>query len=120
MKSIKETKKGDFLKENGDFVLLDGHEEVCQQIRNILKSNVGEWKLGDEDYGIHYSNILTKRINEDLIKDEIRLGISQCSEEITVESIELGYKKELRLLYIELKAYDAKGERYDTSVELLT
>ena len=57
---------------------------------------------------------------EDLIKDEIRLGISQCTEEITIESLELGYKKELRLLYVELKAFGPDGERYDTSVELLT
>lgn len=120
MKSIKENKDGDFLKVDGDFVLIDSHEEVCQQIKTILKSNVGEWKLGDDDYGIHYSNIITKRINEDLIKDEIRLGLSQCSEEITVESLEIGYKKELRLLYVELKAYNAKGERYDSIVELLT
>ena len=120
MKSIKESRKGDFIKEKGDFVLTDGHDEVCQQIRSILKSNISEWKLGDDDYGIHYSNIITKRINEDLIKDEIRLGISQCTEEITIESLELGYKKELRLLYVELKAFGPDGERYDTSVELLT
>lgn len=119
MKSIKETKKGDFQKVNGDFVMVEGHNEVVQQIKSILKSNIGEWKLSDDDYGIHYSNIITKRINEDLIKDEIRLGISQCSEEITIESLELGYKKELRLLYAELKAYGPNGESYDTSVELL-
>ena len=53
------------------------------------------------------------------MKDCIRDGISQCSEDITIESIEIGYKGEhMRLLYIEFKAFFSDGERYDSVIEL--
>lgn len=120
MKSILQDTYGDFKKVDGDFQLIGGHEEVCQQIRDILRSNVGEFSLADDDYGIHYENILGKKINAELIKDEVRLGISQCSKDITIESIEVGYSKEHRLLYVEFRAFDSDGQRYDNAIELTT
>lgn len=117
MNSFLLDKKGDIKKVDGDFSFISGKEEVIQQVKQILKTNAGEWQF-NTDYGIHYENLQQRRINEDLIKDEIRLGLSQCSEEITIESIEIGYKKELRLLYVEFKAYFSDGERYDNTIEL--
>lgn len=117
MNSFLLTSDGDLKKVDGDFPFISGKEEVIQQIKQILKSNIGEWQF-NENYGISYENIQQKRINEDLIKDTIRSGLDQCSEEITIESIEIGYKREYRLLYVELKAYFSDGERYDNIIEL--
>jgi hypothetical protein len=117
MKSFQLDKNGDLKKVNGDFQFVSGKDEVIQQIKQILKTNLGEWKF-NEDYGISYENLQQKRINEDLTKDTIRDGLSKCSENIIIESIEIGYKKSLRLLYIEFKAYFPDGERYDNSIEL--
>ena len=117
MNSFQLDKDGDLKKVNGDFQFVSGKEEVIQQIKQILKSNKGEW-FSNSEYGIDYENLQQKKINEDLIKDTIRDGISQCSEDITIESIEIGYKKELRLLYVEFKAYFSDGERYDNIIEL--
>lgn len=110
-------KKGDLKKVNGDFQFISGKDEVVQQIKQILKTNKGEW-FRNEDYGITYENLQQRHINEDLVKDVVRDGISQCSEDITIESIEIGYKKEYRLLYVEFKAYFSDGERYDNTIEL--
>lgn len=117
MNSFQLDKDGDLKKVNGDFQFVSGKEEVIQQVKQILKSNMGEWQF-NEDYGISYENLQQKKINEDLIKDTIRSGLSQCSKDITIESIEIGYKKELRLLYVEFKAYFSDGERYDNIIEL--
>ena len=110
-------KKGDLKKANGDFQFISGKDEVVQQIKQILKTNNGEW-FRNEDYGILYENLQQRHINEDLVKDVVRDGLSQCSEDITIESIEVGYNKEYRLLYVEFKAYFSDGERYDSMIEL--
>lgn len=117
MNSFLLDKKGDLKKVNGDFQFISGKDEVVQQIKQILKTNKGEW-FRNEDYGITYENLQQRHINEDLVKDVVRDGISQCSEDITIESIEIGYKKEYRLLYVEFKAYFSDGERYDNTIEL--
>lgn len=118
MNSFLLDKKGDLKKVNGDFQFISGKDEVVQQIKQILKTNKGEW-FRNEDYGITYENLQQKRINEDLIKDVIRDGLSQCSEDITIESIEIGYKSEhMRILYVEFKAYFSDGEKYDSIIEL--
>lgn len=117
MNSFLLDKRGDLEKVDGDFPFISGKEEVIQQIKQILKTNIGEWQF-NENYGISYENLQQKRINEDVIKDSIRAGIDQCSEDITIDSIEIGYKKEYRLLYIEFKAYFSDGERYDNVIEL--
>lgn len=118
MNSFLLDKKGDLKKENGDFQFISGKDEVVQQIKQILKTNKGEW-FRNEDYGISYENLQQRHINEDLVKDVVRDGISQCSEDITIESIEIGYKGEhMRILYVEFKAYFSDGERYDNTIEL--
>ena len=118
MQDILLNKQGDIKKVNGDFSFITGKDEVVQQLKQILKTNKKEWFF-NPDYGISYENLQQKKINEDLVKDCIRDGISQCSEDITIESIEVGYKGEhMRLLYIEFKAFFSDGERYDSMIEL--
>ena len=118
MNSFLLDKKGDLKKVNGDFQFISGKDEVVQQIKQILKTNKGEW-FRNEDYGISYENLQQRYINKDLVKDVVRDGISQCSEDITIESIEIGYKGEhMRILYVEFKAYFSDGERYDNTIEL--
>lgn len=117
MQDILLSKHGDIKKVNGDFQFINGKDEVVQQIKQILKTNKGEWF--DKDYGISYEALQQKKINEDLIKSVIQEGISQCSDDITIESIEIGYKGEhMRILYVEFKAYFSDGERYDNIIEL--
>lgn len=118
MQDILLNKHGDVRKVNGDFQFVSGKDEVVQQIKQILKTNKKEW-FRNENYGVSYENLQQKKINEDLIKDTIRDGIAQCSDDITIESIEIGYKGEhMRLLYVEFKAYFSDGERYDNIIEL--
>lgn len=117
MQDILLNKQGDIKKVSGDFQFITGKDEVVQQIKQILKTNKGEWFF-NPDYGISYENLQHKKINEDLIKSVIKEGFDQCSEDITIESIEIGFKKSLRLLYIEVKSYFSDGERYDNTIEL--
>lgn len=117
MKDILLNKHGDIKKVNGDFQFINGKDEVVQQIKQILKTNKKEWYF-NSDYGISYENLQQKKINEDLIKSVVKEGFDQCSEDITIESIEIGFKKSLRLLYIEVKSYFSDGERYDNIIEL--
>lgn len=117
MQDILLNKQGDIKKVNGDFQFITGKDEVIQQLKQILKTNKKEWFF-NPDYGISYENLQQKKINEDLIKSVIKEGFDQCSEDITIESIEIGYKKEYRLLYVEFKAFFSDGERYDSVIEL--
>lgn len=117
MQDILLNKHGDIKKVNGDFQFISGKDEVIQQIKQILKTNKKEWYF-NSNYGISYENLRQKKINEDLIKSVIKEGFDQCSEDITIESIEIGFKKSLRLLYIEVKSYFSDGERYDNIIEL--
>lgn len=117
MQDILLNKQGDIKKVSGDFPFITGKDEVIQQLKQILKTNKKEWFF-NPDYGISYENLQQKKINEDLIKSVIKEGFDQCSEDITIESIEIGYKKEYRLLYVEFKAFFSDGERYDSVIEL--
>lgn len=80
---------GDLAIENGDFVLISGHDAVAQDISTCLKTGRGEWVL-DENVGIPFFDFI-------FVKNPNRLIINA----IITEAIESrpGINKVLNIFY---------------------
>lgn len=69
MKSIKML-GNDLDFQRGDFLMIDGTQEVAQSLQSLLSIRLGEFKL-DELVGLYRDNILGKNRNRDEMKDDI-------------------------------------------------
>lgn len=81
------------LDSNGDVVVKDnlitmasGTEFLCQTIRQVLKTNLGEWWL-NKDEGIDFNCILTKNPDYQQIEENIKSGLRQVDEELELVSV---------------------------------
>lgn len=108
MKSFKLDNDGDVSIVNNEIETIKGMEELLQQIKQILRTNQGEWYFNPE-YGINYDNILTKKPNVDLIRDEIKNGLSQCSHIMSIDYVTVKFDKTKRKLYVDFQAIDTEG-----------
>lgn len=118
MKSFKIDETGDLVIKDNEIEIVDKKDEILQQLRLIFKSNQGEWYFNPE-YGLNYKNILTKKPNFDLIRDEIKNGLSQCSDVMSIDYVDVSFDKNLRKLIIEFQATDVDGNTItETNIEI--
>ena len=67
MKSFKLDNNGDLIIENGDFIMIDGRDELVQSINRILTTNKEEWFLS-MNFGLDYKAIQGKGKDKEGIK----------------------------------------------------
>ena len=85
--------------------MIEGKEELIQQIKLIFRSKQGEWFFNPE-YGLNYDNLLQKKPNLELIRDEIKNGLSQCSTLFSIDYVNVDFDKSKRTLVINFQATD--------------
>lgn len=108
MKSFEINETGDLEIRNNNINMIKGKDEVLQQLRLIFRSNQGEWYFNPE-YGLNYDNILSKKPNLDLIRDEIKNGLSQCSKVMSIDYVNVDFDRSSRRLTIDFQATDIEG-----------
>lgn len=108
MKSFKLDPNGDFVFENGSFLMIVGDEELAQQVVLAVKTSKGEWFLDPEE-GADRSAIFSKVFDEQAVKDSLIESIEGTSESLIVE--EIFFVKEGRNLqvYLNLKKEDGSS-----------
>lgn len=104
---------GDMVIENGDFVIVSGHDELRQNIENRYGINKDEWFLNIE-LGLDYSMIQGKGISDSQIELAIRecgLQDSRVKEVLNVETT-----REYRHTDIAFTLVDREDEEYKQEV----
>ena len=86
---------GDLRFENGDFVLIEGPEEVAQCIEISFGTNLGEWFL-NVAAGTEHMRLLEK-ITDDEARAEALRVLSQEERVETIESLSVITNKKVRL-----------------------
>ena len=109
MKSLKLDESGDLVFENGSFVVIDGDDELAQQIRSSYKMRKGEWFL-DEDEGMEREPFFTKLFNEDDARDAIIDSTSETSEPLEYEDIIFTKVENSRRLQVDVRVKKSDGE----------
>ena len=89
-------KNGDLVFENGDFVMIEGVEEVRQCLEIMLSTNLGEWFL-NEDFGFNYHLALEKPEDEE-VQAEIARVLAQEERVSTIGEITTEQSKKNRTL----------------------
>lgn len=102
------------LNSNGDVVISEGKIEMAsdtellaQTVRQVLKTNLGEWWLNKNE-GIDLSCLLCKNPNYEQIEDNIVLGLRQVDE--TFKLISFNCTEENRVLKVNFTAANENGE----------
>lgn len=113
MKTIKVT-DGDLAFNNGDFVTIEGPEEIKQSLEIVLGTNKEEWFLNPE-MGIDFSRLLDKS-SERQSRSEIIQGIGQEPMIDTVERITVTSDVVNRIRHIQFEAKTFDGERIEGEV----
>lgn len=108
MQSFRLDEFGDVIVENDQLEMISNNDLLCQKVRQVLSTNLGEYEL-DKEQGIHFRNILGKQLNEDLVRDEILRGLRQVDSTFTIESFDCKLSKK-RNLQVEFTAKTEKGE----------
>lgn len=106
MKDFKLDENGDVVVSN-DINIIEGNEALCQQIRMILGTYLGEWFLNKNE-GINYREILIKNPSDDFIRTEIQRGLLQVDDTLWIT--EYDQKIETRTIKIIFTAQNEKGD----------
>lgn len=110
--------KGDIVVEKLDIRMVEAQHEIAQQIRQVLKSNNGEWVF-NEGYGINFHNLLVKTLDNEIIIDEINKGLAQCSGGVVLDTIDINVDRKTRTLTVSFTAHVGDEEIEVQELEIL-
>lgn len=100
MKSYLLDESGDIVIRNGQFVFVEGDEELAQQVRLSLQTEKGEWFL-DLEEGMDYTPIFSKQFNDTEARDAMLEAISDVSEPLLAE--EISFVRDTKARKMEIK-----------------
>jgi hypothetical protein len=106
MKTLLIDQTGDLVFKNGDFVLIEGDEELAQSVKVLLQTSKGEWFL-DESFGLDRNSIFSKNFNEEEAKNSIIEVLAQEERIASVE--EITFSRIARELYVTLSLLKQDG-----------
>jgi phage baseplate assembly protein W len=99
MKTILLNSEGDFVFEQGSFLMVENDLDLAQSVSFILQTAKGEWFL-NPDLGLDRDALLAKNFNESLARDSIIEALSYESRIMAVEEIK--FTKLGRSLFVDL------------------
>ena len=89
--------------------MIDGDELLVQTVESVIGTNKGEWVL-NKDEGIHFKNLLGKKIDEEVIKNEVFQGLLQVDSSFFMTDFSVELDAETRKLKIYFSAVNDNGE----------
>lgn len=87
MKDLMLTNDGELIIQNGKIPLVSDNELMAQKVRQVLRTQLGEWRYDPEE-GIDLYAIITKNPNFDIIEDNIKSGLLQVDETFRLTKFE--------------------------------
>lgn len=112
MKSYLLDETGDLVIRDGQFAMVEGNEELAQQVRISLQTEKGEWFL-DLEEGLDYNSIFSKDFNETEARDAILEAIADVSEPLLAEEITFVRDEKARKMEIKPILRKENGDELD-------
>lgn len=109
MKGFALNSNGDVIIENNKIKMVDGAELIRQTVLTVLGTNKNEWFL-NIDEGIDFSNLLGKKKDDEIIRNEIIQGLQQVDSSFVLETFNCDFDRKNRKLTISFKAKNSAGE----------
>lgn len=103
MKGFELNEEGDVVVKENRIPIVSEKELLRQKVQTVLGTNKGEWFL-NVDEGINFDNLLGKKKDDEVIKNEILQGLRQVDEGFILLSFDCGFDREKRKLRIDFKA----------------
>ncbi|WP_419882798.1 DUF2634 domain-containing protein [Peribacillus sp. B-H-3] len=95
--------------ENGEFVMIEGDEELAQAVEETLETRKGEFFL-EPEHGLVFDNILGKEANQDEALEDIVEAVSQEDRIASVEEVIFNDDLQARTRSISLVLRKEDGE----------
>ena len=92
--------------------MIDGNELLVQTVESVIGTNKGEWVI-NKDEGIHFKNLLGKKIDEEVIKNEVFQGLLQVDSSFFMTDFSVEIDAETRKLKIYFSAVNDNGEEVE-------
>ena len=96
LNTIKLTDDGDVDLTGGQINFLTNEDAIVQNIKSLLSIRRGEWFL-NTDLGLSHDNLLVKAPDLTILDLDIREAISQESEILTVENVDIEIGEDRRV-----------------------
>lgn len=109
MKGFALDSNGDVIIEKNKIKMVDGAELIRQTVQTVLGTNKYEWFL-NIDEGIDFNNLLGKKKDDDIIRNEIIQGLQQVDSSFVLENFNCDFDIKSRKLTINFKAKNSDGE----------
>lgn len=107
---------GDLRFENGDFVMIEGPEEIAQCIEISLGTNLKEWFLNQE-VGLDFTKVLEKSTDDEARAEVLRV-IAQEERVSMIDNLEIinDFKNRQRLIKYTVTLIDGTTLNKEVSV----
>lgn len=109
------------LDENGDVVIknhiiqmVENTDLIKQTVRTVLSTNKNEWFL-NIDEGINFDNLLGKKKSDEIIRNEILLGLQQIDESFVIEKFNTSVDRGKREMTITFTATNSSNQTVNYS-----
>lgn len=86
---------GDIVIKNGEWVFVDGDEELAQSVESVLQTRRGEFFL-DKEGGLRHENLFGKHTDENALRDDIIEAVSQDDRVNAITDIHIVDDKKAR------------------------
>lgn len=101
--------------ENGQFILVDGAEEIAQHIKTRLQFFRGDWFLDLREGIPYFEEVFIKNPNMGLLRGMFRRVIAETPGVDSVQTLALSLDTPTRSLSLTFKAVLTSGEVFDSS-----
>jgi phage baseplate assembly protein W len=107
----------DIAMDKGDFLLVEGPEELRQTVYIGMQTNQGEWFL-NPDVGMRHSTFVGKKPNEESMRAEVVQGVMQDDRIRTVGEVHFEQDSKARKLSVSFKATATDGTALQDEVNI--
>ncbi len=116
MKGFALDNNGDIIIEKNKIKMIDGVDLINQTVKTVLGTNKTEWFL-NIDEGIDFNNLLSKKKDDEIIRNEILQGLQQVDSSFVLETFNCDFNSKHRKLTISFTAKNSSGDLVSGSNE---
>ncbi len=116
MKGFALDNNGDIIIEKNKIKMIDGVDLINQTVKTVIGTNKTEWFL-NIDEGIDFNNLLSKKKDDEIIRNEILQGLQQVDSSFVLETFNCDFNSKHRKLTISFTAKNSSGDLVSGSNE---